>query len=95
MKATKLSIEDIAAIQPKYVIIPQTWAAVGTRGVVDKRGNGYTLINFMTENNIQVSFFADKMAKNEQGQYVVEAMHYNEQMVRAEAYNKNKVKDKE
>lgn len=72
--------------KPTYVEIPSDWQKGGTRGIVDKRGNPYTLVNYYTPDNLKVSFFADKLAEMENGSIAVEAVHYNEQMQRAKDY---------
>lgn len=87
-----LSIEDLAEMKPKYTMLPNNWVSAGVATKSDKRGKTYTLVSYTGDEGVVYSFFADKMAKDEKGNLLVELAHFNAQLERAKAWAaKNKV----
>jgi hypothetical protein len=88
VEVTPLTATDIAAIKPKYQPLPPTWTPLGSRGFISKRGTPFTIVDFLTDENTRVGFFAEKIAKDDKGNLFVELSHYGEQIARADAYAK-------
>jgi hypothetical protein len=86
VEAKPLTASDIAAIKPKYVEIPETWSTLGSRGIISKNGKSLIIIEFLNDKDNKVGFFSDRMAKTDDGKFVVEAAHFGEQVKRAEVW---------
>jgi len=72
-------------------MVPPTWSSAGSVGMMSKKGTPFTLVNFINEGGVKISFFSDRMAKDENGNLLVEITHFNAQVERGVAWAKKQV----
>lgn len=78
---------NVKELPESYEVINPKWSCLGSRGVQNqKSGKAYTIVEFLTDQNLIVGFFDTEMGKDESGRIVVKSLHYTKQLNRARSW---------